>query len=68
MTKFSNSLKQDWLIILIIFMGFALGAYFYPSLPDKVPNHWNFNGEVNGYGSKLFGAFGLPAINLAMYL
>jgi uncharacterized membrane protein len=49
-------------------MGFALGAYFYPSLPDKVPIHWGLNGEVNGYGSKLFGAFGLPAISLATYL
>src|SRR5665648_86497 len=68
MPKISNILKQDWLIISLIFSGFALGAYFYPSLPDKVPTHWNMNGEVNGYGGKLFGAFGLPAISLATYL
>lgn len=68
MAKISNVFKQDWLILILIIFGFALGAYFYPSLPDKVPTHWNFNGEVNGYGSKLFGAFGLPAINLATYL
>ncbi|HBP66587.1 MAG TPA: hypothetical protein DD730_20580 [Desulfosporosinus sp.] len=68
MSKISNVFKQDWLILIIILMGFALGAYFYPSLPDKVPIHWGLNGEVNGYGSKLFGAFGLPAISLATYL
>ena len=68
MQKISNILKKDWLILILIIFGFVLGAYFYPSLPDKVPTHWNANGEVNGYGSKLFGAFGLPAISLATYL
>lgn len=68
MQKISDTLKKDWLILILILIGFALGAYFYPSLPDKVPTHWNASGQVNGYGSKLFGAFGLPAISLAMYL
>ena len=68
MPKISNVFKQDWLILILIILGFGLGAYFYPSLPDKVPTHWNLNGEVNGYGSKLFGAFGLPLINLGLYL
>lgn len=68
MGKISNILKQDWLIVIMILLGFALGAYFYPSLPDRVPTHWNSSGEINGYGSRLFGAFGLPAISLAMYL
>jgi|SRR5680860_174959 len=68
MQKISDTLKKDWLILIMILFGFALGAYFYPSLPDKVPTHWNASGEVNGYGSKLFGAFGLPVISLATYL
>ncbi|MHB8075759.1 DUF1648 domain-containing protein [Desulfosporosinus fructosivorans] len=68
MPKISDTLKKDWLILILILIGFALGIYFYPSLPDKVPTHWNASGEVNGYGSKLFGAFGLPAISLATYL
>ncbi|MGI6119262.1 MAG: SdpI family protein [Desulfosporosinus sp.] len=53
---------------MLIIFGFALGAYFYPSLPDRVPIHWNASGEIDGYGSKLFGAFGLPGISLAMYI
>lgn len=68
MVKIGNILKKDWLLIIMIIFGFALGAYFYPSLPDRVPIHWNANWEVDGYGSKLFGALGLPAISLAMYL
>ncbi|MDP4126161.1 MAG: SdpI family protein [Bacillota bacterium] len=68
MEKISSVLKKDWMILILIILGFALGVYFYPSLPDKVPIHWNAKGEINGYGSKLFGAFGLPSINLGMYL
>lgn len=68
MQKLSSILKQDWLILMLIILGFALGAYFYPTLPDRVPIHWNASGEINGYGSKLFGAFGLPSINLGTYL
>ena len=68
MLKIGSILKKDWLIIILILLGFALGAYFYPSLPDRVPIHWNATGEINGYGSKLFGAFGLPLINLGLYL
>jgi len=68
MKKISNVLKKDWVILILIVLGFALGVYFYPSLPDRVPVHWNLKGQVNGYGSKFFGAFGLASINLGMYL
>jgi len=68
MQKISSILKQDCLILILILLGFALGAYFYPSLPDKMPNHWGLNGEINGYGSRITGAFTLPLINLGMYI
>lgn len=68
MKKISNFLKKEWVIILLILLGFIIGTYFYPYLPDKVPTHWNIHGEIDGYGSKLFGAFGMPLINLGIYL
>jgi len=68
MRKVSSLLQEDWVILLLLILGFAIGAYFYPMLPDKVPVHWNAQGQVNGYGSKFFGAVGLPLINVAMYL
>lgn len=68
MKKINDILKKDWIILIIIILGFVLGAYFYKSLPDRVPIHWNAKGEVNGYGSKSFGAFGTPLINLGLYL
>lgn len=68
MQKINSILKKDWLILILIFLGFALGVYFYPSLPDKIPVHWGYNGEIDGYGSKIYGTFALPLISLGMYI
>lgn len=37
-------------------------------LPDMVPVHFNAQGEPDGYSSKIFAAFGLPGILLAVNL
>lgn len=68
MKKISNFLKKDWILILLILLGFIMGIYFYPSLPDKMPIHWDIHGQVNGYRSKLFGAFFNPLMGLGIYL
>ncbi len=68
----SNPLKINWrtewfsagLLILSIF----LGVYFYQHFPATVPIHWNWQGEVDSYGSAAFGAFLLPGVMLVMYL
>ncbi|MEL7568051.1 MAG: DUF1648 domain-containing protein [Dehalobacterium sp.] len=63
-----KSLKKDWPLLLLIAFSIILGIYVYPMLPDQVPTHWNFNGEIDGYSSKTFGAIGLPLIILGMYI
>jgi len=68
MTAKNNYLSRDWMLLLLILAGFGLGAYFYPSLPEKVPSHWNIYGQVDRYSSRFFGAFGLPLLNAGMYL
>lgn len=68
MQKINSILKRDWVILILIFLSFALGVYFYPSLPDKIPIHWGYNGEIDGYGSKIYGTFALPLISLGMYI
>lgn len=47
---------------------FALSAAVYGRLPDRVPTHWNLAGEIDGWSSRLIGAFGLPAVTLGMLL
>ncbi|MGI6678724.1 MAG: SdpI family protein [Dehalobacterium sp.] len=56
--------KTDWPLFLLIALSFALGLYVYPMLPDQVPSHWNFSGEVDGYSSPFWGAFGIPLMIL----
>ena len=68
MKKINNLLKKDRFILALIVFGFALGAYFYPSLPNKVPTHWDLQGNVNGYGNRFMGAFSVPLVNLGVYL
>lgn len=68
MKKISNVLRKDWGILILIVLGFAIGVYLYPSLPRRVPNHWNSRWQIDGYVSKAFVTFGLPLINLGMYV
>jgi uncharacterized membrane protein len=68
MKKFNSFVKRDWYILLLVAAGFVLGACFYPRLPARVPIHWDASGNVNGYGSRLAGAFIIPLLNLGVYL
>jgi len=68
MNKKIDFIKKEWPIMLLILLSFILGIYFYPSLPDKVPSHWNINGQIDGYSSRFFGAFGIPMMNIGLYV
>ncbi|NLM38295.1 MAG: SdpI family protein [Firmicutes bacterium] len=63
-----SELKQEWYIFLIIAAVFLLGVIVYPALPEQIAVHWNIAGEPDGYGSRFFGAFGLPLFSLGLYL
>jgi uncharacterized membrane protein len=55
-------------VILIAAIGFALGAYFYPGLPDRIPMHWNIRGEIDGYTDKSIAIYIMPIMLLVMGL
>ena len=69
MTRYDyrEALRNDRVILLIIAAMFVAGAWAYPQLPARVPSHWNIRGQVDGYSGPQWGAFGLPAMSLAMY-
>jgi uncharacterized membrane protein len=67
MKKILNNIKKDWFIFVLIVLTLMVSLYFYPSLPSKIPSHWNINGEIDGYSGRFFGAFGIPLMNLAFY-
>lgn len=60
--------KKDALLIVLIFFMFIISLILYPFLPDKIPMHWNFKGEIDRYGSKFEGAFLIPFMTLGFYL
>jgi uncharacterized membrane protein len=53
---------------LLIVAALALGAVVYPQLPERVASHWNYRGEVDGYSSRCWGAFGIPLLTAGIYL
>lgn len=53
---------------LIIIAAFLVGILAYDKLPESIPMHWNFAGEIDGYGSKFIGVFMSPVIMLALWL
>lgn len=54
--------KSDIYNLVLIACAFLLTIVFYNKLPDQVPIHWNSTGEIDGYGSKIFGGFIAPVI------
>ena len=50
---------------LIILIPILVGIFLYDKLPEEVPIHWNFEGEVDQYAGKALAVFGMPLILLA---
>jgi uncharacterized membrane protein len=46
----------------LVILSFILSIYFYPLVPEQMATHWNTQGEVNGYMSKLWGLFFTPVV------
>lgn len=62
------TIKSEIMPIIFILIACFSSFYFYAHFPDQVPLHWNFAGEVDSYGSRIQGAFLMPAMMIGMYL
>jgi uncharacterized membrane protein len=60
--------KKELIPVILIIICFVVGFYFYPQLPDRVPSHWNVQGEVDDWSSKTFAVWFFPLITLFIYL
>ena len=61
------NLKRELPLLLILLLQLIAAILIYPHMPDQVPIHWNASGEIDGYGSRVVGAFLFPALNAAAY-
>lgn len=59
--------KKEILPITLIIISLIIGIFLYPQLPEKVPSHWNVEGEVDAWSSKNFAVFFFPALTLGLY-
>jgi len=62
------TLKSEFVSIVLLLLGVVASFYFYTNFPEQVPTHWNFQGQVDSYSSRGFGAFFFPILNIAVYL
>lgn len=63
--KYDKILEVASAVFLFILL--VLPLYYYPTLPDVIPNHFNASGEPDGYGSKISIWF-MPIIGLVIYI
>jgi len=56
--------KIDWLSVGLILVVLLATLAVYPLLPDEIPRHWNFRGEVDAWGPPawIFLTVGLAAV------
>ena len=48
----NKNLKKELPIIGFVLLPFIYLAYLWNSLPEKVPMHWNYKGEIDDWGTK----------------
>jgi uncharacterized membrane protein len=52
----------------LILISLALGLALYPRLPERMPSHWNAQGQVDGYSGRGFAVFFLPLVTAGLAL
>jgi uncharacterized membrane protein len=58
--------RNRWLGFVVVLLVLTAGWWAYPHLPPRVPTHWNFRGEVDGYSSRFAATFVLPLVMLGL--
>ena len=52
---------RKWFAPTLIAAAVLFSMFVYPRLPERMPVHWGLHGQVDRYGSRVEGAFMLPA-------
>ena len=62
------NIRKEWPLLVILAIPIVIAVMVYPHMPERVPIHWNIQGQPNNYGSREFGTFFLPLLNIGMYV
>ncbi len=63
-----TTFRANVICFLFIIVAVAVAAYLYPSLPEQIPTHWNFAGEVDDYMAKPWGVIILPLSAILVFV
>ncbi|WP_197034479.1 SdpI family protein [Streptobacillus canis] len=58
--------KKVMISIVLCLLPIIYGLAVYSRLPEMIPTHWNFSGEIDGYTSKNMFIFGMPLLFAAI--
>lgn len=62
--RFTRALGlAQWVVVVGMFV---MGVALWPITPEAVPVHWNRAGQVDRYGGRFEGLFGVPIIALVV--
>ena len=64
------NLKREIPLIIIVLIPFIYLAYIWNSLPETVPTHWNYKGEIDAWGKKsslILIMFLLPVLTYVLF-
>ena len=56
--------KLNWLEAAFVLAPFLILLAFWDQIPERVPVHWNLNGQIDRWGSKSAGMLILPVFSL----
>ncbi len=59
---------RKWIPVLLIIAATVASVVTYPQLPEQMPTHWSMSGNVNGWSSRLFGAWLVPVMMAVIWL
>lgn len=60
--------RSEWPHWAILVAMFVAGAIAWPRVPERVPVHWGFDGQVDRYGGRFEGVWLLPLVALGLYI
>ncbi|HSJ16015.1 MAG TPA: SdpI family protein [Longimicrobiales bacterium] len=61
-------MNRKWLGPLLIAVAAVATSFIYARLPDQVPTHWNFRGEIDDWGPRFPYAYFGPLMGAALWI
>ena len=62
------SWKSEAAMWVLLAAMFVLAAITWQGAPDRIPVHWNLHQQVDRYGGRFEGLFGIPLLALGLYV